>query len=46
MNAQEAILKIKALFDDNTTPIEVEAEVAPMIEESKVEQLFQRLRKR
>jgi hypothetical protein len=37
MNAQEAILKIKALFDDNTTPIEVEAEVAPMIEESKVE---------
>ena len=37
MNAQEEILKIKALFDDNTTPIEVEAEVAPMIEESKVE---------
>jgi len=37
MNAQEAILKIKALFDDNTTPIEVEAEVAPMVEETKVE---------
>ncbi len=37
MNPQEAILKIKALFDDNIAPIEVEAEVAPMIEESKVE---------
>jgi uncharacterized protein YuzE len=37
MNPQEAILKIKALFDDNIAPIEVEAEVAPMVEESKVE---------
>jgi hypothetical protein len=34
MNAQEAILKIKALFDDNILP--VEAEVDP-IEETKVE---------
>ena len=37
MNAQEAILKIKALFEDNVAPVEVEAEVAPMIEETKVE---------
>jgi uncharacterized protein YuzE len=37
MNPQEAILKIKALFDDNIAPIEVEAEVAPMVEETKVE---------
>ena len=34
MNAQEAILKIKALFDDNILP--VEAEVDP-VEETKVE---------
>ena len=37
MNAQEAILKIKALFEDNVAPVEVEAEVAPMVEETKVE---------
>ena len=37
MNPQEAILKIKALFDDNIAPIEVEAEVAPIVEETKVE---------
>ena len=36
MNPQEAILKIKALFDDNIAPIEVEAE-DPKVEESKVE---------
>jgi hypothetical protein len=37
MNAQEAILKIKALFEDNVAPVEVEAEVAPIVEETKVE---------
>jgi len=37
MNAQEAILKIKALFEDNVAPVEVEAEIAPMVEETKVE---------
>lgn len=37
MNAQEAILKIKALFEDNATPVKVEAEVAPKVEETKVE---------
>ena len=37
MNAQEAILKIKALFEDNVAPVEVEAEVSPMVEETKVE---------
>lgn len=37
MNAQEAILKIKALFEDNVAPVEVEAEVAPNVEETKVE---------
>jgi hypothetical protein len=37
MNAQEAILKIKALFEDNVAPVEVEAEVAPMVDETKVE---------
>ena len=36
MNPQEAILKIKALFDDNIAPIEVEAEDTK-VEESKVE---------
>ena len=40
MNAQEGILKIKTLlglFEDNVAPVEVEAEVAPMVEETKVE---------
>ena len=36
MNPQEAILKIKALFDDNIAPIEVEAEDTK-VEETKVE---------
>ena len=40
MNAQEGILKIKTLlglFEDNVAPVEVEAEIAPMVEETKVE---------
>ena len=38
MNAQEAILKIKALFEDNATPVEeVKAEETPIVEETKVE---------
>ena len=39
MNAQEAILKIKALFEENTAaPVEeVKAEETPIVEETKVE---------
>lgn len=38
MNAQEAILKIKALFEDNAAPVEeVKAEETPIVEETKVE---------
>lgn len=38
MNAQEAILKIKALFEDNAAPVEeVKAEETPVVEETKVE---------
>ena len=38
MNAQEAILKIKALFEDNVAPVEeVKAEETPVVEETKVE---------
>lgn len=38
MNAQEAILKIKALFEDNVAPVEeVKAEETPIVEETKVE---------
>lgn len=38
MNAQEAILKIKALFEDNAAPVEeMKAEEKPIVEETKVE---------
>ena len=44
MNAQEAILKIKALFEDNAAPVEeVKAEETPIVEETKVEMAEQSL---
>lgn len=37
MNAQEAILKIKALFEDNAAPVKEEEANNPKVEETKVE---------
>lgn len=37
MNAQEAILKIKALFEDNAAPVKEDEANNPMVEETKVE---------
>jgi len=37
MNAQEAILKIKALFEDNAAPVNEEVAAEPIVEETKVE---------
>lgn len=37
MNAQEAILKIKALFEDNAAPVNEEEAMEPKVEETKVE---------
>ena len=37
MNAQEAILKIKALFEDNAAPVKEDEVIEPNVEETKVE---------
>jgi hypothetical protein len=37
MNAQEAILKIKALFEDNAAPVKEDEVIEPKVEETKVE---------
>ena len=37
MNAQEAILKIKALFEDNAAPVKENEVIEPKVEETKVE---------
>jgi hypothetical protein len=37
MNAQEAILKIKALFEDNAAPVKENEVIEPNVEETKVE---------
>ncbi len=37
MNAQEAILKIKALFEDNAAPVNEEVAAEPIVNETKVE---------
>ena len=37
MNAQEAILKIKALFEDNAAPVKEDEVIDPKVEETKVE---------